>query len=81
MEKFTKEKFLRYVQHDKKTLDTKPKDLKASYKKRDEYYAKVYDAIVLEKKYFYWNWPAALFSLSWLLYRRITLRLFSLYLL
>lgn len=76
MDPISKEKFLKYVQHHKKTIDTKPKDLKASYKKRDEYYAKAYDALVMEKRSFYWNWPAALFWPFWLLYRRMYIEAF-----
>jgi len=68
---FSKEKFLMYVKHDTKSVDEKPKDLTTSYTKRDNYYAKAYDAIILEKKSVYWNWPAAFFQIYWLLYRRM----------
>jgi hypothetical protein len=60
-----------YANHGTKSGDNKPQDLKASYARRDDYYAKAYEAIFFEKKSFYWNWPAALFSSLWLLYRRM----------
>lgn len=71
MSTFSKEKFLMYATHGTKSGDNKPQDLKASYARRDDYYAKAYEAIFVEKKSFYWNWPAALFSSLWLLYRRM----------
>lgn len=56
MENFSKEQFLMYVKN------------KTRY---DDYYADAYDHLVLEKKWFYWNWGAAFLSFYWLLYRRM----------
>lgn len=53
---FSKEKFLSYIKHNEGT---------------EEYYTKAYDAIILKKKSFYWNWSAALFPLFWLMYRQL----------
>lgn len=63
MQEFSKEKFLMYVKKDAKT---------------DAYYARAYDSLTLEKKWFYWNGWAAFFSFYWLLYRRMYFKAFVL---
>ena len=63
MQNFSKEQFLMYVKNKEDS---------------DDYYADAYDHLVLEKKWFYWNWGAAFFSFYWLLYRRMYFEAFVL---
>lgn len=62
MNNFTKENFLNYIKFSEKLISKRSAERKAGYKETEKYYADTYDAVVLEKKTYYWNGYAALFG-------------------
>lgn len=71
MNNFTKENFLTYIKFRDEVICKRSNERKAGYKKTEKYYADAYDAVVFEKKNYYWNGYAALFNFCWLLHRRM----------